>query len=316
MTEVPEHLLRRSKERRATLGGGDGGSEPPATPGEAPGTGAAASAVEPAGGGAVAPAAAAPAPVEEPPKPLPPYVAAAVRRPRIPKYAIPVLAALPLWALVYAGTLVKPASALDPELEQGQKVYAASCAGCHGATGQGGTGRPLGQVLQTFPDKADHLRWIMNGSPAPGTPYGDPKRPGGQRISGSDGYTTRMPGFKGSLSPEEIAAVARYEREVIGGGEAQPSTEEDLNPQASGSGTQQRGESEPGNSDTGSATSNAENQGGDVGGNNPEGGGSSAQPSTQGNDSSQTPTTTAQSSKGGGGTGAATGGDTTSSTGG
>ena len=37
MTEVPEHLLRRSKERRAALGGGgDGGSEPPATPGDYP----------------------------------------------------------------------------------------------------------------------------------------------------------------------------------------------------------------------------------------------------------------------------------------
>src|SRR5438445_795345 len=81
------------------------------------------SAVEPAGGG-VAPAAAAPAPIEEPPKPPPPYVAAALRRPKVPKYAIPVLAALPVWALVYAGTMVPPSNK-DPQLKLGAQIFAA-----------------------------------------------------------------------------------------------------------------------------------------------------------------------------------------------
>lgn len=276
MTDVPEHLLRRSQERRAALGGdGGGGGEPPATPGEAPGTGAATSAVEPAGGGQVAPAAAAPVPVEEPPKPLPPYVEAAVRRPKIPRYAVPVLAALPLWALVYAGTLVQPSSDLDPELTEGQRVYAAACAGCHGANGQGGTGRPLADVLATFPEKLDHIAWIENGSPEAGAPYGSPDRPGGQRISGSDGYTTPMPGFEDSLTPEEIAAVARYEREVIGGGEAEPSDGAEA---AAEGPSDEEGETEPGTDGAGSDVNDAESQGGDVGGDSPAGEQSDASP--------------------------------------
>jgi len=211
VTEVPEHLLRRSKERRSAIGGGgDGGSEPSASSGEASGTAAAASAVEPVA------AAAAPAPVEEPPKPVPPYVAAALRRPKVPKFAIPVLAALPVWALIYAGTMSKSTS-VDPQIKLGGQIFAANCSGCHGAAGEGGTGRPLNEVLKTFPDVKDHLAWIENGSPAAGTPYGDPKRPGGQRIAGSNGFTAKMPGFKGTLSADEIAAVARYERVTFGG---------------------------------------------------------------------------------------------------
>ena len=216
MTEVPEHLLRRSKERRAAIGGG-GGDEPPATPGEAPGTGAAARAVGPAGGTEVAAvAAAAPAPVVEPAKPLPPYVEAAIRRPKVPKFAIPVLAALPVWALIYAGAMAK-SSSVDPQLKEGASIYAANCSGCHGASGEGGTGRPLNEVLKTFPDLKDHVEWVTDGDRPNGTPYGDPKRAGGQRIAGSDGFTTKMPGFKGTLTADEIAAVVRYERVEFGG---------------------------------------------------------------------------------------------------
>jgi mono/diheme cytochrome c family protein len=283
VTEVPDHLLRRSQERRAALGGGgEGGGEPPATPGEAPGTGAAASAVEPAGGAEVAPAAA--APVEEPPKPLPPYVQAAVRRPKVPKFALPILAALPVWALVYAGTFATPGEALDPELALGKEIYSASCSGCHGGGGEGGTGRPLaGQVLLTFPNKADHLAWVHNGSPAAGTPYGNPDRPGGQRVSQTGGFGA-MPAFEGTLSEEEIAAVVRYEREVLGGGEPEPSGEEATESDSGG----------------GTGSANAEQQGGDVGGDS--------------DDESQTSTTTESGSKAGGGTGSGTGGDNTSTT--
>jgi mono/diheme cytochrome c family protein len=210
VTEVPEHLLRRAKERRAAVSGG-GGDEPAATPGDAPGTATAASAVEPA---AAAPAAAAPA-VVEPPKPVSPSVAASLRRPRVPKFAIPVLVALPLWALIYAGTLTSSAPA-DPQLELGRSVYNNVCSGCHGATGGGGTGRNLHELLLTFPDAADHIAWVQNGSPAAGTPYGAADRPGGQRIAQSGGFSA-MPGFADSLSEEEIAAVVRYERVEFGG---------------------------------------------------------------------------------------------------
>lgn len=213
MTEVPEHLLKRSRERRAAIGGGGGGDagSPPAAPGEDPGTGAAASAVEST---EVVPAAAAaaPAPVEEPPPPPPPpYVEAALGRPKIPRFAVPVLAALPLWALIYAGTLTAGGGEeLDPQLALGRDVYAANCAACHGASGGGGAGRPLNEVLTVFPDAAQHIAWVENGSPAAGEPYGE------GRVSQSDGYGP-MPGFADSLSPEEIEAVVRWERVEYGG---------------------------------------------------------------------------------------------------
>lgn len=260
MTEVPEHLLARSKAARAkATGDGDAGT-PPATPGEAPGTGAAASAVEPAGGTTPAPVAAA-APVAEPPKPVPPYVAAAHRRPRVPRFAIPVLAALPVWALIYAGTMAEPSGSDDPQLELGENVYASACSGCHGADGQGGTGRPLGQVVAVFPDAADHIRWVENGSPTAGTPYGSPEV---GRIS-QEGAWTAMPGFRDSLSPEEIAAVVRYEREHFGGAEPTPIEAGEETASA------EEGELETGNADGdgGTATNEAEASGGNTSGENP-----------------------------------------------
>lgn len=224
MTDIPEHLLRRSKERRSALGGGASGSEPPAAPGEAPGSGAAAGAVEPAGGAEVATPAAAAVPVEAAPEPLPPYVEASRRRPRVPRFAIPVLAALPVWALVYAGALTKPAGEADPELAMGATVYAAQCSGCHGANGEGGTGRPLGDLMKVFPNKADQIAWVHLGSPEKGTPYGDPAI---NRKAGEGGYGV-MPPFKDALSGEEIAAVVRYEREHFAGSAPEPSTAEDI----------------------------------------------------------------------------------------
>lgn len=260
MTEVPEHLLKRSRDRRAAIGGGgggdDAGSAAPAAPGEAPGTGLAASAVE-------TPAAAAPAVVEEapPPPPPPPYVQAALARPKIPRFAIPALAALPLWALIYAGTLTAGGGEeLDPQLALGRDVYAANCASCHGAGGEGGTGRPLNEVLETFPDPQGHIDWVVNGSPAAGTEYGAQGR-----VSQSDGYGP-MPGFGGALSEEEIAAVVRWERVEYGGQPADEAVE------AGGGGDQ---------------ADQAQNEGGDVGGDSAEGGGDSAAPSDEGDSETQ-----------------------------
>ncbi len=223
MTEVPEHLLRRSRERRAALGLGGGEGGPPAGEGEAPAAPEGASAAAPARAEAT-PAAAAPAPapaVPEPPKPPPPYVAAALARPKVPKWAIPVLAALPLWALVYAGSLYVPSAAsADPVLSEGEEIYSVQCSGCHGGTGGGGQGRPLsnGDVLLTFPDPQDHIDWVREGTAlvGEGNPYGDPDRPGGQHIGGE---TTGgpMPGFGEALNEEQIIAVVRYEREILSG---------------------------------------------------------------------------------------------------
>jgi len=210
VTEVPEHLLARSKARRAALGGGDAGAPTPPSGGDAGDSAAPAAAV--ARAEAAAPVVAEPA---APPPPPPPYVQAALDRKKVPWWMASAGVLTLLWAFVYAGVLFTSEEAItDPVLAEGQELYAAQCAGCHGGAGQGGTGRPLaGEVLLTFPNRADHIAWVVNGSPAAGTPYGDPNRPGGQHIS-QDNWGA-MPAFGETLSEEEILAVVRYEREVL-----------------------------------------------------------------------------------------------------
>lgn len=167
---------------------------------------------------AVPAAAAAPAVVEYvPPPPPPPYVQAALDRKKVPIWMAGAGVATLLWAFLYAGVLFSPGvSITDPIVAEGEEIYAANCASCHGAAGQGTTGRRLaGQVLLTFPNADDHIAWVTNGSPAAGTPYGDPDRPGGQHIS-QDGFGPMPPfGTNGTLTEDQIRAVVRYEREVL-----------------------------------------------------------------------------------------------------
>ena len=206
MTEVPDHLLQRSRERRAALGlGGDAG--------EGGESAAPAAASAPATtGGAPAPAAAAPVIFEEPPPPPPPAYVAEVERNRVPAWIMPVLVALPFWALLYFGAFGERDSA-EAAPPDGAAVYAsAGCAGCHGAAGEGGVGPALtgGESKLTFPDEADHISWVRTGSgPFRNQPYGDPDREGGQRVA-----TGNMPGFP-TLSEAEVQAVVEYEREQL-----------------------------------------------------------------------------------------------------
>lgn len=220
MTEIPEHLLKRSKERRAALGlpGGEGGGD----------DGGAAAAPSEGGDAAAAatPAKAAPAPApvaaEEPPpppKPKPPYIKAAENRKRIPYWAMPVIALLPVWALMYANS-VKTPEVEDAAITVGAEVYS-SCAGCHGGNGEGGVGPQLseGEAALTFPDPVAMMEWIYLGAEGwTGTtgdaPYGDPDRPGGAHTTGM--LPGVMPAF-GDLDAEELASVTRYVRENLGG---------------------------------------------------------------------------------------------------
>ncbi len=214
MTEVPEHLLARSRSRRAELTGspGEGAGDADATPAADPGT-----AVEPV---AAAPAAAtAPAPVpaaapEPPPEPPKPWVQAALDRKKIPYWVMPVLVFFPIWLFVYVGTLEAPSGAVAGPLAEGAEIYEVNCAACHGAGGGGGVGPALtnGEVINTFSTWQDQVDWIVNGSPAAGTPYGDADRDGGQRIAAGG-----MPAFGESLSASEILAVVLYERVQHGG---------------------------------------------------------------------------------------------------
>ncbi len=94
----------------------------------------------------------------------------------------------------------------------GSSVYA-TCAACHGAAGQGGSGPALsgGAVLATFSSCTDHVTWVSLGSAGWtaqfGNTYGDANKPvvGGMQAWGE------------SLSAEEIASVVLYERVAFGG---------------------------------------------------------------------------------------------------
>jgi mono/diheme cytochrome c family protein len=220
LTEIPEHLLKRSKERRAALGlpGGEGGGGD-AGAGD---VGAGAASDAPAAAPAKAEAKA-PAKVEEtpppPPKPKPEYIQAAERRKRIPYWAMPVLVLLPVWAFVYADGVTPPPEG-DEQLVLGEEIYPGSCGTCHGPTGGGGTGPQLseGEVLKTFPDPVAMMEWVHLGAEewvggTTGT-YGDPNREGGPHDLAT--LSATMPGF-GDLTAEELAGVTRYIREDLSG---------------------------------------------------------------------------------------------------
>ena len=74
----------------------------------------------------------------------------------------------------------------------GKGIYQAYCLTCHGVDGQGGVGPELaGVVVEKYPDIEDQITFVTNG-------------------------TGRMPGFRGTLSTEEIRKVVTYERTDLG----------------------------------------------------------------------------------------------------
>jgi hypothetical protein len=201
VTEIPEHLLNRSKARRG---------EAAAAPAVAtPGTEVA----------KAAPAAVAAAPkaaeVKAAVKPLPAHVVAAQTRRTVPFWALPVVVLLPLWGFIYFETMSPRAVKLKGPMAEGAIIYN-SCAGCHGGAGGGGAGRQLnnGEVLKTFPKFSDQYNYIVSGSgPYVGKPYGDPAREGGQHI-GKGGMPAwgDKDGKEGSLASFEIIAAVCHER--------------------------------------------------------------------------------------------------------
>ena len=224
MTEIPEHLLARSRARREAAGLAEPASaaatETPTTGGE----------VAVPGGASPAPSAATPAtqpeaaPPPPPAKPDPPYVRPSKERKRIPFWAMPVLMLLPIWGFLYANTLESPP--VEGPLARGAKIYTSQCQSCHqaGGVGQGNSFPALnnGDTELTFPNYKDHLEWVKVGAAGhsdTGT-YGDPNRPGGQRTLAA--FSGTMPAFGSTLTEEQIADVVRYEREVLSGGKPDP----------------------------------------------------------------------------------------------
>ena len=213
MTEIPEHLLERSRARRAAMGGGDGGagdSDASASSGE--------SSAAPAKAASASPAAAAmpahPAVAEEPPAPPPsPMVEAYNNRRKIPFWAMPVLAMIPVWAYVYVGTLEAPPEGPGPAA-LGEELYAGNgCAGCHGGTGGGGTGPAFtnGAIYETWPTFEEHFEWVRLGS------NGWLSERGGTYGANDKPVNSGMPGFaEEALSDAELAYVLLHERELGG----------------------------------------------------------------------------------------------------
>ncbi|HET7719840.1 MAG TPA: c-type cytochrome, partial [Acidimicrobiales bacterium] len=214
MTEIPEHLLKRSRERRAAMGGdGDGGATDGGGASQSSESAPAASAATPAPAAASMPAH--PAPESLPTAPPPsPMVEAHQRRRKVPFWAMPVLAALPLWAYVYQGTLSPPPVGEGPEV-LGEELYAsAGCAGCHGAGGAGGGVGPAftgGAIYETWPSFVDHFEWVRLGSAGWQTEHGDTYGANGKPVGGG------MPGFgEDQLSDAELIYIILHER-LLGG---------------------------------------------------------------------------------------------------
>ena len=224
MTEIPEHLLKRSKDRRAAMSGetpADAGASTPATTASAPAVASS------------APAKAASAPATPPPpKPDAPHVAAAKSRKKIPFWAMAGLSLLPLWAFLYVVALQPVEKAVAGPLALGTATYS-GCAGCHGGEGAGGAGRVLyqGEVLKTFPHIEDMLNFVYTGSQAYAAGgfklYGNPQREGGAHAPLSyNGNAMPMQGEKagGGLSEAEILGVVCHVRYDLSG--ADPTSKE------------------------------------------------------------------------------------------
>jgi len=209
VTEIPEHLLARSKARRAALGQAVDGDIAEAS---APAANAAvekSAASAPAAASSAAVAVAPETPVEA--APIAPYVEASIKRKKIPIWASSVLALLPVWALVYGLTLDPPTPREAGPRAQGAITYG-SCSSCHGAGGGGGVGPALTKSTTDFTTAADQMEWVLEGTKgfqAQGrATYGATNKPvGGGGV---------MPAFP-NLTAQEIIGVIRHEREVFSG---------------------------------------------------------------------------------------------------
>lgn len=221
MTEIPEHLLKRSQAAKAKASGGEAPADAPAAASSAPATTGAATPAP------AKPAAAAPAVPAAPPPPKPdiPVVAAAKARKKIPFWAMATLSLLPLWTFMYVRGLTFKEQKVAGPLGEGAALYTSNCSGCHGINGQGGLGYAFagGEVLKTFPHIEDQLRFVYLGTQAYQSAgvsvYGNPEREGGPHLAGGLGGV--MPNFGpttgGALSETQILAVVCHERYTLAG---------------------------------------------------------------------------------------------------
>jgi mono/diheme cytochrome c family protein len=223
MTEIPEHLLKRSQSARAKADG----APAPAETSSSTAVEAVPTAAAPAAKAAAASAPAAP----PPPKPDSAVVAAYKSRKKIPVWAMATLSILPVWMLMYVQSVTETEAEASTPLSIGTEEYLAACSTCHGAEGGGGSGRQFsdGEILATFPRIEDHLNFFIHGSDeyeAAGViGYGDPNREGGQHELYSYNGAA-MPALGGLADPTdyEILAVVCHERYDLGGADPESDT--------------------------------------------------------------------------------------------
>ena len=96
-------------------------------------------------------------------------------------------------ALVLTTTVTRAQHTPDTAIvENGRGLFAAYCASCHGANGEGAIGPKLaGVVVQAFPNPNDEATFVEHGRGI-------------------------MPAFAGSLSAAQIRAVVNYTRTELG----------------------------------------------------------------------------------------------------
>jgi mono/diheme cytochrome c family protein len=131
----------------------------------------------------------------------------AMRSGLIVALAVPVLAAVAAgaWYVLHGD---KPAAGPDPaRIAEGQQLYAAHCAACHGAELEGEPGwqnRRADGTLPAPPQDATGHSWHH-----PDQQLFVIIRDGMQAVAGA-GYKTNMQGFGGVLSDDEIRAVLDF----------------------------------------------------------------------------------------------------------
>jgi mono/diheme cytochrome c family protein len=115
--------------------------------------------------------------------------------------------------MIIIGVGCGPATVTSESLRVGRGVYGDRCSACHGKRGQGGVGPSLANVIETWPDCADHQEWIALGSERWKTEHGP--------TYGANNAPVEkvMPEHAKTLKPDEIAAVAAFERIEYGGGD-------------------------------------------------------------------------------------------------
>lgn len=151
----------------------------------------------------------------EPPPALPDsdWVAAAKNRRKVPYWVMPVLLFLPVWLIMYVGTLEEP-TRQEGVIYEGSHVYADHCASCHGATGGGGVGPAFDTIGETFASPEAHIAWVVQGTQHflddGRSTYGD----NAKALAGNGG--SLMPAFGVDLTAQEIVAAVFYERVELG----------------------------------------------------------------------------------------------------